>query len=132
MFLSAPVVPKPPKMPLDLIERLAKCIEVADSEPAESMADLLSRTQVQNARIADVYNKLNDEEVVLSLDLHFADAIELYARASNLFEYARRERETAAPLNFESVIRVSRICGIEDAEYPEVHERLKTRFDRKE
>jgi hypothetical protein len=33
-----------------------------------------------------------------TLVMRFADAVELYARASNLFEYGRRERETAAPL----------------------------------
>lgn len=132
---SGPPVTRPPLPPFPISPRsstmiMAACIEVANPEPAASLADLVSKAQVHDARLAGLYEKIIADEMMhpASLVMHFADAVEMYARASSLFRYARRQQETASRLSLEEMLAAARICGLDAAEYSDVHERLQALF----
>jgi hypothetical protein len=85
-----------PKLPTDAITALKELAE--NSRPNETVfvARLLSALQIQNARTRDLERELTGQRrstLKVNLESYLIDAGESYARATALFEYARREAD---------------------------------------
>jgi len=117
----------PPEIPTDSVGIIRECIEHADQEPAKEMADLLSKLQIQNTRMVGTQAQLraNILPAIHSLDDYLLDALEIFARASALFEYARRETdEVPNGIDYENMTNAANLCGIREHEFRSVHERM--------
>jgi hypothetical protein len=71
-----------------------------DSEDADQIVDMMHCHQVQNARLGDVLNKLNNPEILTgttrvlgrhNFEFTLQSTVELYLRAEALFSFASRE-----------------------------------------
>jgi hypothetical protein len=111
-----------PEIPEHSIVILSECTASAEPEPAECMADLISKMQIHRAGLVRMRTELLDRGYVnrMSLNQYMVDSIEVYTRASNLFAYARRQAETVSPVSpstMQSCINISEIFA-----FPEVME----------
>ena len=90
------VMPTWPKLPTDAITSLKELAE--NSRPNETLfvSRLLSAIQIQNSRIRDLEKELSGNRrstIKVNLESYLIDAGESYARATALFDYARREAD---------------------------------------
>lgn len=120
--VSVPADFNPPELPDEAISVFRDCIRFAHHDEARQLADLLSEYQVQNVRLRAIpddahrgrLSKNNVHEYVL-------DSAELYARAANIFDYARRkERGGVSPIDRSDMRSGLNICGFYEEEYPEI------------
>lgn len=121
----------------EVVSVLRECIEFADEAITHVIGDLLVKLQVQGSRLHGVRADLlctsaTSSTAVISrvnLDTYIVDAIEVYARAALLFEYARRETDEAprAP-NLEDMATAANLSGIRNHQYPRIHETLERRY----
>lgn len=94
-------LPKMPTWPVECLEVLRDCVEFADEAAAASITKLVGFLQVQHARLTGMLSDCNgylDGNIrtftsVGMADSCLADSVELYARVSILFKYARGEEE---------------------------------------
>lgn len=98
--VSVPTVPRPDN---GMIGDLRNCVEHLDIEASRFVTKLLVRMQVQQARIADFADFLENNTIRRdkgrvglgnNIDEYIADSVELAAYASRLYEYARSEAGT--------------------------------------
>jgi hypothetical protein len=86
-----------PRLPRNVLALLKECIEFADAIPAETMAELIRKFQVQNFRLIEDLSRLrlNDGIHVLlwaNIEQAMRDAAEVYARAAVLFPFSRGDQ----------------------------------------
>ncbi|MBN9081362.1 MAG: hypothetical protein J0I16_07665 [Rhizobiales bacterium] len=110
-----------PKLSPSLIGYLRDAVRYSKSPYAKKIADLIAHFQVQQARLRDL-----QEEVLRRgasgvfppyLDQAILDAAEVYALASSLFDYARRQEEGERPTaSIEAMASALRINGFNPEE----------------
>lgn len=125
--IDLPIFPDPPEA---VVQQLVALIGASrDASIRVHVAELLSRLQVQSARMLDLRHMREWGENRIftrsELDEYLLNAADIYARCSNLFDYARREsnvvpNEPTAP-NLSSSLNQ---LGLRDQAYPRVHARL--------
>lgn len=101
--------------------------------PAEStlIADLLSHYQVQNVRLRSIPDDSRRGRLSKHNVLQYVfDAAELYMRASDLFNFARRRAEIGPvpPVDAASIRSGLTLCGFHHGEYPELDELFDLRW----
>ncbi|MHA1564340.1 MAG: hypothetical protein ACTSX7_03400 [Alphaproteobacteria bacterium] len=121
----------------EAVSVLRECIEFADEAIAHVIEDLLVKLQVQGSRLQGVRADLLGTSATSSaarisrmdLDTYIVDAIEVYACAALLFEYARRETDEAprAP-NLKDMATAAKLSGIRNHRFPRIHEILERRY----
>jgi hypothetical protein len=118
-----------PSFPPDIIETLRRSIELADPEHARTMTGLLARLQIQHSRLREAVanNRLRADEHWT--DELFTDALEIYARISDLFDYARPQ-ETMQESEPDRAAMSNALfnCGFFD-EKPEVSRMIQERYE---
>ena len=83
-------------------------------------ADLLVRQDVEGHGIINAQN----------IDEYITNSLEIYARASQLFDFARRKTDNAPDdLKFEDMRTAARICEIWEYEFPDLYALLGRRFE---
>jgi len=115
-----------PELPEALIQTLRECIRISHSEEAKKIAELLSRLQIQNARLKQFHSEswVSDH----AIDQALWDAAELYALASPLFDYARRSEEGSlrrVPVN--EITKALRLFRIHEGERPSLDRLIEIR-----
>lgn len=104
-----------PPPPATAIASLTEVIEASgDDRISLPVSDLLSRLQVQSARLAGLEDR-GPERIVTARELrdHLLGTAEVEARVSSMYEYARRERDDIPPhLHRDDVPRSLGILGI--------------------
>lgn len=119
-----------PSVPAAAITQLQRLIETVSPKNANSIADLIGEIQVHKARIGsllarDHTNRINIEEYIV-------DAAEIYARASNFFDYARRHHELMpSKPSSENMNSALNIIGIRFINHDEIIGRIERRYPEK-
>jgi hypothetical protein len=92
----APEGVEAPRVPAEALLNLRECVQFGDEIVAEVIADMMSQIQIQHSRLASI-TRPRDGEIILPLNIEvcLVDAVEVYARASKLFPYARRVPDAA-------------------------------------
>ena len=93
---AAVVMPTWPILPTDAITELKELAENSRLAETIFVSRLLSAIQIQNSRIRGLQRELAGERrstVKSNLESYLLDAAESYARATALFDYARREAD---------------------------------------
>ncbi|UDL96230.1 hypothetical protein LGH83_08645 [Lichenihabitans sp. PAMC28606] len=105
-----------PVFPDSVVSILRECIR-ADADQLTGLASLISQIQVFRARIR------GEEHSPSSVESHLYDALELYVRASDLFDLARNGVER--PLTDRSkLLAAARIIGVDVERYYLLSRRL--------
>lgn len=89
-------IPTWPKLPTEAINSLKELAEYSRPNETLFVSRLLSALQIQNSRIRDLEKELSGNRrstLKVNLESYLIDAGESYARATALFDYARREAE---------------------------------------
>ena len=121
-----------PEIPVEALFTLRQSVEFGSNEIALNIADLIRKLQIQHSRLRSTQTRLllpGEGELVLRANIidYIIDALEVHARASNLFHYARREGETSPQIpNSSEVQSAARACDIWDDD--EIYARIKTQY----
>jgi hypothetical protein len=97
-----------PEIPNDIIPVIRDCVRFADGGKRRELADLLRKLQIQHARLAE-FSDHDPGHLRLRINVieYCVDSIGLFGRASALFDYGRREADSAVqPLQ-----GVAMVCG---------------------
>ncbi len=123
-----------PTIPSDALSTLRECIEFGEDEIERNIAALIRRLQVQHSRLRGIPADLLSEEKTLlpeNVIAYVLDAVEVYARCSKLFAYARRETEVApTELSEVDLVSAANNCNIWEDRNPEIFAAIKVRFDK--
>jgi hypothetical protein len=124
----------PPPVPSDAISTLRQCIEFAEGPIAERIADLISALQVQNTRVIDIRSRAARDasfiELLANINHYIIDALEVHARCSALFPYARRVEDTVPPERTPTAAEVllsARLCELYE-EHADIHEEIRRKY----
>ena len=117
--------PQPPAVPLDLVMELKQSIESSPSSIGERIADILSDLQVLDARLRDI-SETSDASILLAINIetYVLNVVELDARASSAFHYARRTSDTIGDDNdvADRLLTSMRLLGFRDDDYRQLIE----------
>jgi hypothetical protein len=120
-----------PPIPYNALFTLRESVEFGGDQLAEAIADLISRMQIQHARATSVKGRLlSQDKIVVRTNIvdYIVDCLEVFARASKLFAYARRETDEApGPLTCGDVRTAAHACDIWE-EDGDIFARISTRF----
>jgi hypothetical protein len=106
-----------PPVPTEALYTLRHSIEFGDDQVAEVIADLIRKIQIQHTRLVSTENRLSSAQSVLRSNVldYIVDALEVFARASKLFPYARRATDEPATATVKEDLELAaRNCGIWD------------------
>lgn len=123
-------VPPFPDPPTEEVKHLASVIRASqDARVRETIAELLSRLQVQSARMLDLrdMNEWSEHRSITKseLDEYLLNAADIYARCAALFDYARRESNDApSDPTYQNNLSALNQLSLRREAYPRVHERL--------
>ena len=126
--VSIAKIPKLPNFDQSIIPTLTKCIEFAEPNPRDALADLIATMQVQRSQLEDATSRWKRgtgeaKIVVHELEGYILDSAEVYARATELFDYARREDdEVQAGVTFADIVNAFLIAEIREEDFPKVFE----------
>jgi hypothetical protein len=108
----------PPSVPTEAILTLRDCIQFGDYSAAELIADMISKIQIQQARLVDILQFASEAGGIITqrnIDTYVVDALEVIARASKLFPYARRDLNgSPATPTVDDIRRAARLRGIDE------------------
>ncbi len=113
-----------PNLPAELPQSLERLIESTGNDAlAEQLADLLGHLQVLHARIAEIPN-LSSGTVGLQLmvEEYMLQVANVYADASSLFGYARREVEDPAESERMMTTTALNLLEMRDYDFGRLHE----------
>ncbi|HEV2559329.1 MAG TPA: hypothetical protein VGU45_11935 [Microvirga sp.] len=125
---------QPPDLPANLVEPLRECIRYSDREQAKELADLLSAMQVQHTRLRGIPASAFRNAIITghTIDSRMIDTADLYARASNLFDYARRSEEgKMVSVSFADLRSSLWLMGIHEGENESLYKLLDARENRR-
>jgi hypothetical protein len=126
--VSLPVNLDIPILPDDVFKTLQGCIEFGRSDLQKRLAELIGALQVQNTRLNDPDELFDGGRI--SGDWFYtlvADTIEIYARSTMLFDYGRRETETAPEEpRLRDMLSACHLCSFDDVYWPHLHEKLQS------
>ena len=108
-----------PAVPSESILALKECIEFADKSVADIVADLLSKIQIQQSRLVVIAQRVREPEKIITrmnINTYVIDALEVHARVSKLFPYARRDTQ-AGPMvpTIDDIRQSARLCDVDEA-----------------
>jgi len=109
-----------PALPGNLQSSLESVIEAAnDDYLADFTADILGEIQVLNARMRDL-SRIGSHQIGLqsTVEDYIIQAARIYAKASSLFGFARRETATAAESEKKSVLSALSLMNVDEGDYP--------------
>lgn len=123
---TAAVIPAFPMLPTTGIERFAKVIETADCDQVRTqLALLLQRLQVQSARMLGLIDQIPDPTHlvhIINIESYIIDAAEVYARVSDLYDYAREENDLPKDTwGRRAASTALNLMEIRDITHPRVH-----------
>jgi len=133
---STEIIPKtldlatPPILPSDAIGELRILIEHAGQPFGDSIRILLTRLQIQAARLSSLVLELRDESdetlvTASNIETYLIDAVEIYARTEALFAFARGETdEVPGGPNRADMSSSLRKNGLWDEQYPRLYENV--------
>jgi hypothetical protein len=109
----------PPSVPSEAMLTLRECIQFGDYAVAEIIADMISKIQIQQARLVDILRFAAEPGGIITqenINTYTVDALEVIARASKLFPYARRDlnAEPLTPPTTDDIRRAARLRGIDE------------------
>jgi len=123
-----------PAIPDDALLVLRECIEFGSEAVAENIADLIRKLQVQSSRLGgEVWLSESGNTIVPPILIDCVlDALEIYARSTSLFPYARREQDDPpSALNTDNFKSAAHNCGIWNGMgNPEIFSAIEHRFNR--
>jgi len=119
-----------PEPPLDAIQHLKAVIELSDANHRRVYASLVGKMQIQSARLRGyAKDAVNGETNRLDIEALALDALEVYARASLLFDYARFEsEEPAGDVTLQNIGNALHGMRIFSEVYHDLCERAKTYY----
>ncbi len=123
-----------PEVPTDAIDAIERVIEAApDGKTASALAAILSDIQVLNSRTSGLRGADNTELSAQAsmIDDNIILAANVYARTTNLFDFARSVADAPDP-EISSSISALNLASMRDSNYPRIHERLARRAARLE
>jgi hypothetical protein len=108
-----------PRVPERVISVLQECTRYADEKIASQIAILLGKLQVQQSRLNELLTQ-RAGQIIISHEItsNIIDAADVYARAAELYDYARDVdalRRRAPP---DELRRALHNCGIWDDDHP--------------
>ena len=84
-----------PTLPGGVVDQLREVIGAADETTAGVLSDLVAKVQIQRSRVRDAEAAIrrggSQLVIATNIESYIVDAAEIYARASSLFPFARRE-----------------------------------------
>lgn len=116
-----------PSIPNDVVSVLKECIEYGPDDVQERLASLMSHLQVQAARM-NAPEEVFPNRVISASHYYrlLGDAIEIYARAAKLLDYARRKAEHAGGIpDTDDMERAARNCKFREDESPNLYRYLR-------
>ncbi|MBY5760931.1 hypothetical protein HFO07_30525 [Rhizobium leguminosarum] len=128
---SNAAIPTFPDLPPGAIESLKEFIEYSSEQDRKFVAALVSKIQVQMARLQGMRSDHPRGTMVLRANIedHILDAAEIYGRASALFNFARGDSdEMPTQLNAVDVYPALSAFGIWDMSREGLAERISRRF----
>ncbi len=128
-----------PGYPANDVPYLVDCIRTADSRSADQLSGVVSKLQIQQARLKSVCESLGhssrDERnrivVPHNIESLVVDAIELYAHLEGIFRYARRQDDEIKYKITNKLIKDSLFvsCGmLDESQRPELFELIDHRY----
>lgn len=124
-----------PSLPLSSINVFKSCIEPADPEVGEYMAQILKKLQIHHSRLEQLYSSFNigsttihDKEYVKSVMFSLG---ELYAHVGNLYPFARAEADfDGSILQLDMYVNAYTLLGIECEDVEDLYEFTERAVDR--
>jgi len=136
-YKGAIAVNTPPRPDGGMMEKLHDCVEAVDIEHVRLLSDLVSKIQVQSARIRSLHDYLENYQLYevkrfgLSAEIDDASvtSIKLVALCNGLFPYARLETDDVpAPIDYDAVRIAFRTCHLEEFKNVSVWNALTTPY----
>ena len=132
-FAPAMVLAPFPSPPRDAILDLRDCVEPAPADVQEAILDLVVTVQIQNSRLLSLYRSVSGQRFSPFVQIgpqeiarRIVEALDVYARSSALYDYARRRTEHAErDLDFVSAAFNN---DMDDSNYPEVHRLIESNY----
>ena len=132
---QGPLPPQPP-IPTETIAVFRDCILMADDSPRLAAAELLAKLQIQHSRFRTLRSRLSGREQPAgfyvtrdNINQAILDALEVYARTSLLFDYARRATEDVAhTIEPRDMVSAANNHDIDDEDFVDVHQMIERRF----
>lgn len=107
-----------PSVPAETLLTLRECIQFGDQSVAELVADMISKIQIQNARLISTTRRLNQPGQLIvqrNIDTYVVDALEIRARAFKLLPYARRAADASpATPTVDDIREAARLSDIDE------------------
>jgi len=124
----------PPKVLDTDLGVVISAIEAADDQDVRMRLNrLISNIQVLTARLSLISNVRNGLSVLATdVDTYLLDAAIIHAQATSCFGYARRSRDTVAPLTWKDVDTAMMSLSFHGPRYGALVERAAARRDRHE
>lgn len=123
-----------PVVPADIVTDLRDMIEACSSEQAQPLVELLGALQVQMSRLSGLHADLSGPKRKIVGDAYFytvmLDSADLYARASDLFDFARAgdgavEAAEAKRLPASRLRSALFLMSVRDDNAPELYEHIR-------
>ncbi len=120
-----------PIIPSSVVSILSECVEAADTNTAKTISALSASLQIQHGRMLSMSDEKHRSPHPIielpkrELDIYILDAVEIYARAENLFGFARGDfhKHEFAPSR-QDIQKKLIISDIHEEEYPEIWRRI--------
>lgn len=119
-----------PSVPDNLQPALEQVIEAAnDDSLADVVAELLADIQVLNARMRDL-SRRGTHQIGLqeNVEDYIIQAARIYAKASSLFGFARREVGTVAASEKKTVLSALLLMNVDESDFPALISKARRRY----
>jgi len=132
--IAVPTCPRPDAAAISFLQ---ECVEHFDREPSRFVAILLSKLQVHQARVTDLFDyfanySLYETKLIgvpRNIDEFVASAVDLDANAHQLYPYARFEADTApAPPDANAAMAAFHQCQLQPVRDTEAWNILTNRY----
>ncbi len=126
----------PPAPPVELVSSLQEVIEATDRDNVvDVISEIIGEMQVLSGRVAMLHDETQNRRVVglaQNVDEYMLQAARIYALASSLFEFARREDETGpTEVSWENELSGLNLMHIRDDQFPDLFRIIERRSARK-
>ena len=126
----------PPPPPVELVSSLQEVIEATNRDNViDIISEIIGEMQVLSGRVAMLNDETQNRHVVglaQNVDEYMLQAARIYALASSLFEFARREDEMGpTEVSWENVLSGLNLMHIRDGQFPDLFRIIERRSARK-
>lgn len=130
------VLPEFPSIPDGSVSMLRDMIEASGNDLGVWIAGIISRIQVQNARILSIYDDLSDPEInsrvitKYNIEEYIIDSAKIYATVEALFEFARMESDVIpSTVEWTDIRKALRLMGFYKEEFPNLYRIIERRSE---